>query len=138
MAACGIPEAEMVQIVINPKTRKPISLHTLRAHFRAELDRGMLTTNMKVMAGMYKNATTPTVANPGGNPILQIFWAKVRLGWKDRQTLGLDEGLPAPVTEDEEPPSSTYEFARRIAFALDAATRKAPPALAAPKKREPA
>lgn len=138
MSACGIAEAEMVKIVINPKTKKPISLKTLRLHFRAELDRGIIATNMKVMAGMFKNATTPTPANPGGNPILQIFWAKVRLGWKDRSRLGLDDPPEAPTLEDDEPPASTYEFARRIAFALDAAQRQAPRALPAPKKRQAA
>lgn len=118
MSACGIPEHEMVVIITNPKTKKPISPVTLRKHFRAELDRGILTTNMKVMAGLFKNATTATAANPGGNPILQMFWAKTRLHWRDNVPMGAD--LPPPGdAEDADEIKINYEIARRIAYALD-------------------
>ena len=139
MAACGIQESEMVYLILNPKSKKPIGEKTLRTHFRAELDSGMVNANVKVVMGLYKNCITPTPQNPGGNPIAQMFWAKARLGWKDRQSLGLPmPEQPPEMIEDEEQTETTYEFARRIAFTLDAAGRKPahkPTTITVPKKR---
>ena len=131
-AACGIPEDEMLVAIINPATKKPISAHTLRKHFRFELDRGFLNANMKVVGGLFKNATTATDTYPGGNPICQIFWTKTRLHWKDRPASILD--LPpggVPKDADVDPESKRdFEWARRIAFVLNQAAGTAP----APKK----
>jgi hypothetical protein len=83
-SACGIPEDEMVVAIINPNTKKPISPHTLRKHFRFELDRGHMSANLKVVGSLFKNATTPTDTYPGGNPICQIFWTSRRPCWTCR------------------------------------------------------
>jgi len=129
-SACGIPEDEMVVAIINPTTKKPISPHTLRKHFRFELDRGHLSANMKVVGGLFKNATTGTDTYPGGNPICQIFWTKTRLHWKDRPASILD--LPpggVPKEDDVDPDSKRdFEWARRIAFVLNQAAGAASPA----------
>ena len=112
MAAFAIPQDEMVRLVINPKTKKPISKLTLIRHFRVELDRGMTNANVRVMTGMFKNATTPTEAHPGGHPILQIFWAKSRLGWQQERK----EPPPPPLLDSDD--ASQLERARRVAFAM--------------------
>jgi hypothetical protein len=141
MAAYGIPEEEMVKLILNPKTNAPITPKTLRARFRDELDRGMVNANVRVMNGMFKNATTPTKVNPGGNPILQIFWSKVRMGWKQDgpgPRVGDDGNLLPGAGEGE---VNMLEAARRLAFtitmgALQAAKegKPAPKAPAAAKK----
>lgn len=143
MAGFGIPEVEMVKMILNPATKKPISPITLRKHFRHELDRGLTHANFKVIGAMFKNATTPTDTYPGGNPTSQIFWAKARLRWKDRDLHPGTLGAQTPATEDEA--DDMIVHGRRVAFVLAMAMRKkaaAPsPAPAAAKKskvREPA
>lgn len=145
MAACGIPEDEMVILFINPQTSKPITAKTLRANFREELDRGLLQSNLKVVGSLFKNATTPTKIYPHGNPILQIFWAKCRLRWnQDRGRMGLGESeVVAPVhpmLDDGAAVVLNNDLARRVAFMLteaaDAGTKVAK--AASTKKRQPA
>ena len=117
MAAFGIPERDMVLLIKNHHG-KPIDPKTLRKHFRPALDSGLLKANVKVIGGMFKNATTPTLQNPGGNPIVQIYWTKARLGWRDRAILGIEAELPPPNQEQEDEPLTKFELARRIAFTL--------------------
>ena len=121
MAAFGIPEDEMVRLVTNPQTKLPISKPTLIKHFRTELDRGLTNANVRVMNGLFKNCTTPTAVHPGGNPILQIFWAKVRLGWQQTK-----EAPPPPPLQDAEHVTH-LEIARRVAFTLIQGARAAGP-----------
>lgn len=130
-AGFGIPEDEMVRLVINQNTKKPISRMTLRKYFQTEIDRGRTTAKFKVIGGLFKNATTPTETMPGGIPTAQIFWLKTQAGWKEGET-------PLPIAMDDE--VNLEEAGRRIAFALAAAERAAPKALPKPKAktREPA
>jgi hypothetical protein len=133
-AAIGLTEAEMCLMIVNPNTYKPIDLKTLRLHFRDHLDRGHVAANVKVGAGLFKNATTPTPIYPGGNPICQLFWMKCRLKW--RQNHEGDEEPPPPTTER----AGELEIARRIWFVLDRPTRKKPApkaAIAAPAMPAP-
>lgn len=126
MAAFGIPEEEMVKLIINPSTKMAIAPKTLRKHYRVEIDRGVTNANVRVMNGMFKNATTPTAVHPGGNPILQIFWAKTRLRW--RQDGSNAPGFPAeggdqaPQHPDE---VNLLEAARRLAFTITLGAREA-------------
>lgn len=128
-AGFGIPEDEIVKLVINPDTKKPISPVTLRKHFRMEIDRGRAMAKFKVIGGLYKNATTATDQYPGGIPTAQIFWLKTQAGWKE------GEPPPPPLVPDEE--VDMREAGRRIAFALAAAEHE-PKALPKPKTKEPA
>lgn len=128
MAGFGIPQEEMVKLLINPRTGKPISEVTLIKHFRDELDRGMTHANVRVMQGMFKNATTATKVNPGGNPILQIFWAKARMRWRqdDRRPpmggMGDPDQPQAPLHPDE---VNMLEAARRLAFTITMGAKEA-------------
>jgi hypothetical protein len=127
-AGFGIPENEIVRLVINPDTKRPISPVTLRKHFRVELDRGHTTAKFKVIGGLFKNATTPTDTMPGGITTAQIFWLKTQAGWKE------GEPPPPPPSEGEE--TDLQDAGRRIAFALAAAERAKPKALPAPAKKK--
>lgn len=129
-AGFGIPEDEVLRLVINPKTGRPISQNTLRKHFRAEVDRGRTTAKFKVIGGLFKNATTPTETYPGGIPNAQIFWLKTQAGWKEAVDQPTAE--TNPLLEDGEEVNK-LEIARRIAFTMIDAARRAP-ALPAPKK----
>lgn len=124
MAGFGIQQSEMVKLLINPYSGKPISEVTLIKHFREELDRGMTHANVRVMQGMFKNCTTPTGTYPGGNPLLQIFWAKTRLRWQ----AGVGgHGAPGDHRPPEEADERTHlEIARRVAFVLVSGARAAP------------
>ena len=85
----GIPEVEIVRLVLNPYSRKPIDHKTLRKHFMAELESGRARAKAKVIGGLYKNATTPTDQYPGGIPTAQIFWLKTQGGpsWRERDPM---------------------------------------------------
>jgi hypothetical protein len=92
-AAYGIPQAEMCLLLSNPETGKPISLKTLLKVFRLELDTGMVKANAKVGESLFLQAVgAPAQYDAAGNQLRAeqprvvsagIFWAKVRLGWKE-------------------------------------------------------
>lgn len=124
MAGYGIPHDDIAKLVINPDSGEGISHGTLRQHFRTELDRGHITANTKVVGGMFKNATTPTKAFPGGIPVSQIFWTKVRMGWRDRP----GEGEPAAPSVIPAEKMTPLEVVRRLAFLMHQAGRAQQPA----------
>ena len=119
MAAYGIPHDEIARLIFHPNTEDPISPTTLRLHFRVELDTGHTKANAKVIGAMYKNATTGTKAFPGGIPVSQIFWAKVRMRWRTAEKEG--EVPPPPPNPAEG--LSPLEVVRRIAFLMRQADR---------------
>lgn len=124
MAAMGLPQEQMVDSIINPKTGAPISLMTLGKHFRHELDKGMIEANTQVLNSMFVNATTPTPTYPGGIPSLQIFWAKCRMRWQQRPELHPVAPTPEQIRHDP------HELAKRLAFALRRGERPTKKALA--------
>lgn len=70
MAAYGIPQDDIASYLdIAPKT--------LRAHYRAELDKGATEANAKVAESLFRQATT-------GNVAAAIFWLKARAKWTER------------------------------------------------------
>ena len=69
MAAYGIPEADIAQVIgIDPKT--------LRKYYREELDLGEAKANAQVAGFLF-------AAAKGGNVTAQIFWLKTRARWKE-------------------------------------------------------
>jgi len=101
----GIPQTELVSLVINLHTGKPISPVTLREHFRLEIDTGTVEANAKVADALFKNATE------NENVTAQIFWLKTRAHWKAA------EELPEPVkpTDSNE---DLLVLARKVAVVL--------------------
>lgn len=136
-AACGlgIPEDQIVRVVINPDTGRPIASNTLRKYFRAELDRGLIETKMRVGSSLVRMAlgVAPTEHHAGhpGNVAAAISYLKTQAGWK--------EGEPPQQPQSDEDQVDMQDAGRRIAFALAAAER-APKALPKPKAKakEPA
>lgn len=117
MAGLGIPEDDMVRLVINPATKKPISPTTLRKHFPEELRTGIVKANVKGGLNLLKLTETSAAA--------AIFWAKVRLHMKETASVELP-GAGAAVLEDEEA-GDLNDLARRIAFTLVLAGRQVTP-----------
>ena len=56
-----------------------IDLKTLRKCYREELDQGSLQANGKVIGALYNMAISEEC------PAATIFWAKTRLGWKEKE-----------------------------------------------------
>lgn len=90
MSGYGVPQTDIAIILdIAPKT--------LRLHFRRELDVGLAKANAKIGQTLFQQAT-------GGNTAAAIFWAKARMGWREKQdddretgiTIRIEGGLPEP------------------------------------------
>lgn len=113
MTGFGITYDDQCQLIINPATGRPICKHTLIKVFQMEHLRGRTTTKLKVMSGLFKNATIGTETNPGGNVTAQIFYLKTQCGWKEEK----EEEAPPPI-EDLSGETKQIEAARRIAFTL--------------------
>lgn len=71
MAACGIPRETIARIM-------GISAQVLRAQFEDELLKGAILANYAVAKSLFEMATRDR------NPTAAIFWAKARMGWRDR------------------------------------------------------
>jgi hypothetical protein len=110
-AAYGIPQEDMCKLLLNPRTGKPINLKTLHKHFRVELDTGMVRANARVAESLFRQAVgAPAQYDASGKlirseqaPVVSagIFWAKARMGWKERDVhehTGADGG---PIEVDD-------------------------------------
>jgi hypothetical protein len=110
MAGFGVPQEDICKVILN-KRGKPIALMTLRKHFRAELDTGMIKANAKVAQSLHQQAVgeaavirvdsdgTTTVVKERVPPSTSagIWWTKSRMGWREtvRQVLSGDDDAPS-------------------------------------------
>jgi hypothetical protein len=111
LAAYGVPQEDMCKLVVNPRTGKPIDLKTLHKHFRDELDTGMIRANARVAESLFRQAVgAPAVYDDKGNqlkaeqpPVVSagIFWAKARMGWKERDVHEITGADGGPVEIDD-------------------------------------
>jgi hypothetical protein len=79
---------------VSERTGKPIDAKTLRAVFRAELDRGVAVADAAVANALYNNAVH------NNNVTAQIWWSKARMRWSEtvgHQMLDQDGEPTAPV-----------------------------------------
>jgi len=83
MAGYGVPQEEIATILT-------IAPHTLRRHFRPELDRGAAEAKAQVLQTLFKMAVSGKV------PAATFFFAKTRCG--------LREGSGAPEKLESQPP----------------------------------
>jgi hypothetical protein len=74
MSGVGLPEEDIAR-TIGPRG---ISPKTLRKYFRQELSLGSTLANTKVLNTLFRLATS------GDCVAASIFWAKTRLGWRER------------------------------------------------------
>jgi hypothetical protein len=73
MAGYGVPEHSISAVLkINPKT--------LRKHYRDELDTAHIRANSAVAQSLFRKA----IGDGPQSVTAAIFWAKTRMGWKDR------------------------------------------------------
>ncbi|SDR17420.1 hypothetical protein [Paraburkholderia tuberum] len=90
LAAFGIPQEDMVMLVLD-SNEKPISVPTLRKHFRKELTEGLVKANTAVAQALFKKAKAGNVASI-------IFWLKTRGGWKETpQALEVTGAAGGPI-----------------------------------------
>ena len=114
-----IPEDEIVRVVLNPDTKRPISPVTLRKHFAEDLKQGFVNGKMRLMAAQFQSATGIKDAAGTGwmlppNVTAQIWLGKVLLG--QREQVAVDVPLTPEAEESEG--EVTLEAARRIAFVM--------------------
>lgn len=103
LAGLGLKQDEICLLVEHPKTGEPITGKTLRRHFEAELRTGMVKANALVAESLFNRATKGE--GPGATTAA-IFWAKVRMGWKERTVVEVESksGVlvpPAAMTPEE-------------------------------------
>lgn len=114
MAAYRMPHDEMVLVIQNPTSGKPISPITLRKHFAPQIQQGYAKGRMRIMAASFKSATGWDKDTPG-NVTAQIWLQKTLYGI--RETVSM-EGPVAPTPVEAAAENSIIEGARRVAFAL--------------------
>lgn len=56
-ASCGLTTHQIMQFVINPRTKQPIGLGTLHRKFQGELERGWPKAVLAVYSSLFVNAT---------------------------------------------------------------------------------
>jgi len=94
MVIAGVPETEIAQaFALLPGRRIGISPTTLRTYFRTEIDMGKHLANAKVVANLFRMAST------GDNPAAAIYWTKTQLGWRDVQHVSLSGKLTHEVVK---------------------------------------
>jgi hypothetical protein len=67
-----------------------IGLHTLKRHYREELDLGLARANAVVASTLFGQAK-------GGNVTAMIFWLKTRGGWRETTKLEHAGAPGAPI-----------------------------------------
>jgi len=67
---------------------------TIQRHYAAEWERGTDHASMKVVGNLYRMATATT--NDRVSVAAAIFWAKARLGWRERPQTAEAEAMPGP------------------------------------------
>lgn len=72
MAAVGVPQKDIAKVI-------GCDEKTLRKYFPEELELGMIKANATVGRFLYQQAQVNLTA--------AIFWAKCRMGWKEKQEI---------------------------------------------------
>src|SRR5271169_533582 len=89
MKALGIPEDRICKTITNPRTRKPVAPMTLARAFAAELESG--ATEFHALVGNFilsailgkKPALGDAIKSEQVRMTAAIFYAKVRMGWRE-------------------------------------------------------
>jgi hypothetical protein len=83
LSGIGVPQDDICALV-------GVSKPTLHKHYRSELDVGLAEANAKIAETLFKQATT-------GNTTAAIFWAKSRMGWREKQDVQVTGANEGPV-----------------------------------------
>lgn len=99
MSGYGVPQDDIACMLdIAPKT--------LREHFRRELDVGIAKANARIGQTLFQQAT-------GGNTAAAIFWAKARMGWREK--IGVEHSGADGAAIQLEVTSARERIASRLA-----------------------
>lgn len=87
MSQYGVPQAQIAEMV-------GLSVPTLRNLYSAELGKGMTLSNLAVGKKLFERCMA------GDVPSL-IFWAKTRMGWKEKQEVDVtnSDGSMRPLPQ---------------------------------------
>ncbi len=103
LSGYGIPQADIARLI-------RVSLATLHAHFREEMDLGIAKANAFVAGNMFKMAT-------GDGPHagrMAMFWAKARMGWREvPQEINVNVNDTTERTTDERARAMALVLAKR-------------------------
>ena len=77
MAGYGVPHSDIARVL-------GITENTLRKRCQDDLHLGMAQANAKVAQTLFQLATRDPAQATSANVTAAIFWAKTRMGWKDR------------------------------------------------------
>ena len=86
MVAIGL-RRELCLLVVNPHTKKPISVDTLARHFPHELESGVANAKAQVGSSIVRRALD--LNHPQG-ATCAIFFAKTRMGWKEHNVVEVE------------------------------------------------
>jgi hypothetical protein len=78
LSGYGIPQQQIALLL-------GITLPTLHAHYRDDLDIGMADANSKIAGTLFLQAMN-------GNTAAAIFWSKARMGWSEKQDITISGG----------------------------------------------
>lgn len=94
LAGLGLRHKDIATLIPGQRSGKGISVVTLHRHFRAELDRGMVQADVKVLRSLFEKA----IGNGPSAVRAAIWWAKTRLGWTRSEGRATNGGVVfAPV-----------------------------------------
>lgn len=105
LAGLGLRQEEISQLVVNPKTNRPIDEKTLRIHFEIELATGPPKANAKVAESLYRKA----IGDGHQSVAAAIFWAKTRMGWRERTEVSVDIKSGVLVAPQQQTPQEWIE-----------------------------
>lgn len=93
LAGFGLRHREICLLMINPATGQPIDVGTLMKRYRMELDTGMTEADAQVAQAYFRQCVGARAEYDDKGNVLreevkasvtaQIFWMKVRLGWRE-------------------------------------------------------
>ncbi len=109
MIGFGITQDDVCLLIKNSETGKPITKKTLEQYFPAEIETGQTKANAQVGRFIYASIT----GSPGGitderaRASLAMFWAKMRMGWKDTTVLQHEGKDGGPIIWQSYPEDDT-------------------------------
>lgn len=103
LSGYGVPQADIARLI-------KVSLGTLHAYFREDLDVGMAKANAAVAGNLFRQATKddPSAVRAA------IFWSKARMGWREvAQEVNVNVNDQRERTADERARAMALMVAKR-------------------------
>lgn len=99
MTGFGVLHDQMVTLVINPETGRPISPKTLRRHFKYELARGKAAMIASVAGRVYSMAMSNKIAGARASVAACFFLLKTQGGWSEKAQVELSGQIDVNLVE---------------------------------------